>query len=74
MYLIVFAVDECQLEAVLCGVHSEGPGLHVTVQAVDGGAAHQSDVDRQVQRPNDAIVTDTAQRRAAEDKYTHVFK
>ena len=75
LYLIVFAVDECELEAVLCGVHSKGPGLHVAVQAVDGGAAHQSDVDRQVQCPNDAIVTDTAQRRAAEDKhmYIHMF-
>ena len=56
-HLIVFAVDECQFEAVLGGVYAKSPGLGVAVQAVDCGPSHQRDVDGQIQGPDDAVVT-----------------
>ena len=57
-HLIILAVNEGQLEAVLCGVDGEGPSLGLPVQTVHRGALHQRDVDGKVQCADDAMVTE----------------
>lgn len=57
-YLIVFAIDEGQFEAVFGGVHDQSSGLDISVQTVDCSPSHQSDVDWQIQGPDDPIVTE----------------
>ena len=56
-YLIVFSIDESQLEFVLSWINGEQPGLAVSVQTVDAAALHHGDVDRDIQSANDTMVT-----------------
>ena len=69
-YLIIFAVDEGQFEAVLSGVHHHGSSLGVSVQAVDCGPPHHCDVYGEIQCPYDPIVTEE---RGGEGVYKHTI-
>ena len=56
-HLFVLAVDQGQLEAVLCGVNVEDARSALPVQAVHTGALDARDVDGQVQGADDAVIT-----------------
>jgi len=54
---IIFAVDQRQLELVLSRVNAENSRSALTIQAVDVVSFDTRHVDRQIQRPNDAMIT-----------------
>jgi len=54
--LVVLAVDEGELEAVLGGVHAEDARLAVAVERVDRVALGTDDVQRLVEGADDAVV------------------
>lgn len=56
-YLIIFPVNEGQLEPVLGWINSEDPGLTLSVQTVDAAALHHGDIDGQVQGADNTMVT-----------------
>lgn len=55
--LVVFTIDQSQLEAVLCGVDGEHPRPALPVQAVNTVASDSGHIDGQVQGPDDAMIT-----------------
>lgn len=56
-HLVVFAVDQSQLKAVLCGVDGEDARPALPVQAVNAVSSHTGHIDGQVQGPDDAMIT-----------------
>lgn len=56
-HLVVLAVDQGQLETVLCGVDGEDARPALPVQAVNAVSSHARHIDGQVQGPDDAVVT-----------------
>lgn len=56
-HLIIFAVDQGQFEAVLCGVDGEDARPALSVQAVNTVSSHTGDINGQVQCPDDAVIT-----------------
>lgn len=56
-HLIIFAVDQGQLKAVLRGVDGEDTGPALPVQAVNAVSPHTGHIDWQVQGPDDAMIT-----------------
>lgn len=55
--LIVFAVDQCQLKAVFCGVNGEHTRPALSVQTVHAVPSYTCHIDGEVQCPDDAVVT-----------------
>lgn len=60
--LIIFAIDQGQFEAVLCGVDGEHTRPALPVQAINAVASHAGHIDGQVQGPDDAMITTGTQR------------
>lgn len=56
-HLVIFAVDQSQLKAVLCGVDGEDARPALPVQAVNAVSSHTGHIDGQVQGPDDAMIT-----------------
>lgn len=56
-HLFIFAVDQGQFEAVLCGVDGQHTGPALTVKTVDAVASDPGHVDGQVQSPDDTMIT-----------------
>lgn len=57
IHLIIFTVDQGQFEAVLCGVDGEDTWSALPVQAVNTVSSHSGHIDRQIQGPDDAMIT-----------------
>lgn len=55
-HLVIFAVDQGQLKAVLCGVDGEDARPALPVQAVNAVSSHTGHIDGQVQGPDDAMI------------------
>lgn len=55
--LIIFAIDQRQFEAVLCGVDGQHPRPALPVQAVNTVSSYTGHIDGQVQGSNDAMIT-----------------
>lgn len=68
-HLIILSVDQCQLEFELCGINGKDPGATFSVQAVHIVPLHTSNIDRQVQGADDAMVPMPTQHMC--DKHTN---
>ena len=59
LYLVVLAVDQSQFELELGAIDAENPRSALAVQTVDAVTLDARDVDGQVQRADDAVVTES---------------
>lgn len=56
-HLIIFAVDQGELKAVLCRINGKDAWPALPVQAVNAVSSHSGHIDGQVQGPDDAMIT-----------------